>query len=302
MLSLLLGARDLTGGVTIFSPEMEQALADDGYEGAFHYGIVGHDPDSSNLDAGLPNSCCQCYQLVFDDPTYLYNPEITPPKPLIVQSANTQASGPTGFDVFMGAGGFGVFNACSDTVQAGSMFGNYIYTGYPAHGQAFSGGVKPGPDSLACDENGVLTGDFIATDACQQKIEDACNEITSANATVQSTSRHSCIQSNQAEHYYHENWNLLVKRVACPTHLTEVTGCKPGGQDSLPMPDPDIQTAEQANSAGFYADLNGARYHTTTMQDCCMPTCAWSDNVSIETLDGYNSFYSCDINGAPITE
>ena len=143
---------------------------------------------------------------------------------------------------------------------------------------------------------------FGAAAACQQKIETACNEMTADSSVIQSVSRNSCIQSNKAEHYYHENWNVLVKRVACPTHLTEVTGCKPGGQDSLPAPDPNVQTAAQAASAGFFADLDGAHYHTTTMQDCCMPTCAWSNNVNIDTLDGYNSFYSCDADGAPITK
>ncbi|MBN2342031.1 MAG: hypothetical protein JXX29_08020 [Deltaproteobacteria bacterium] len=215
----------------------------------------------------------------------------------IVQSANAQASGPTGFDVFMGAGGFGVFNACSDTVPLGSMNGDYLYTNYPAYGQAFNGGVKPGPDSMACDQGGNLTDALIDADTCQQKIEDACNEITADNSTLQTVSRSSCILSNQAEHYYRENWNVYARHVACPTHLTDVTGCKPGGQDGLPAPDPDVQTASQAASAGF-----SSVYHTTTMQDCCMPTCAWSNHVTIETLNGYNSFYSCDVAGVPITQ
>jgi hypothetical protein len=41
------------------------------------------------------------------------------------------------------------------------------------------------------------------------------------------------------------------------------------------------------------------------MQDCCKPTCAWQDAVTGagETAVGlYNSFYSCDVNGVPVTE
>ena len=34
------------------------------------------------------------------------------PKAMIVQSFNTQASGPQGFDIFMAAGGYGAYNAC----------------------------------------------------------------------------------------------------------------------------------------------------------------------------------------------
>ena len=46
-------------------------------------------------------------------------------------------------------------------------------------------------------------------------------------------------------------------------------------------------------------------YHTTTMQDCCKPTCAWTDRIVPEGLpaDGeWDSFYSCDQNGTPFTK
>ncbi len=282
----------------LFSTEMNRAVVDDGYEGAFHYGIVGHDPDPSNLDAGLPNSCCQCYQLVFDVPTYLTASTLTPPPPLVVQSANTAASGPTGFDVFMGAGGLGAFNACNADLGLASSQGYSMYTGYPRIGQAFSGGVKPGPDSVNCaDEHNNLSDALISDPSCQERIESACNEITAADPALQEDTRQSCIQSNQADTYYHENWNVYAKRVACPTHLMEVTGCKLPPEPGLPQPDPSVQTAAQAAAAGFRSG-----YHTTTMQDCCMPTCAWSNNVQVETVDGYNSFYSCLEDGTPVTE
>lgn len=287
----------------LFSDEMMQAAIDDGYEGAFNYAIVGHDPDTTNLDAGLPNSCCQCYQLVFDTPTYLTNSTLSPPRPLIVQSANTQASGATGFDVFMGAGGFGVFNACDASIPLGSNFGYSQYTGYPSVGQAFNGGVKPGPDSVDCaDANNNLSDALIADASCQAKITSACNAITADNAVVQQQTRNSCIQSNQATSYYHENWNVYAKRVACPTHLMEVTGCKLSTQAGLEPPDPAVQTAAQAAAAGFSSEINGSHYHTTTMQDCCMPTCAWSNNVTTSTVGGYNSFYSCLADGTPVTQ
>ena len=288
----------------LFSSEMVQAVTDDGYEGAFNYAIVGHDPDYDNLDAGLPNSCCQCYQLVFDSPTYLTNSTLTPPPPLIVQSANTAASGPAGFDVFMGVGGLGAFNACDADLPYGSSQGYSLYLTYPEVGQAFNGGVKPGPDSVNCaDANNNLSDALIADPSCQAKIDAACNEVTAAIAMVQEETRKSCIQSNQADTYYHENWNVYAKRVACPVHLTQVTGCKPVSDASLPNPDPAVQTAAQAAAAGFSAEQSqNNHYHTTTMQDCCMPTCAWSNNVQIATRDGYNSFYSCLDDGTPWTQ
>lgn len=282
----------------LFSTEMRQAVIDDGYEGAFNYAIVGHDPDPSKLDSGLPNSCCQCYQLVFDVPTYLTASILTPPPPLIVQSANTAASGPTGFDVFMGAGGLGAFNACNADLGLASSQGYSMYTGYPRIGQAFSGGVKPGPDSVNCtDEHNNLSDALIDDPTCQAKIEAACSEITAVSPAVQEDTRLSCIQSNQGASYYHENWNVYAKRVACPTHLMEVTGCKLPPEPGLPEADPSVLTASAAAAAGF-----SSGYHTTTMQDCCMPTCAWSNNVQVETVDGYNSFYSCLEDGTPVTQ
>lgn len=282
----------------LFSTEMTAAVAADGFAGIFNYAIVGHDPDPSNLDQGLPNSCCQCYQLVFDVPTYLTASVLTPPPPLIVQSANTAASGALGFDVFMGAGGLGAFNACNAELGLASSFGYSMYTGYPRVGQAFSGGVKPGPDSVDCaDEHNNLTDALIDAPVCQEKIAAACNEITANNEAVQADTRHSCIQSNQGSAYYHENWNVYARRVVCPAHLMEVTGCKLPVEPGLPLPDPTVLTAADAASAGF-----SAGYHTTTMQDCCMPTCAWSNNVQVETVDGYDSFYSCLEDGTPVTE
>jgi hypothetical protein len=41
------------------------------------------------------------------------------------------------------------------------------------------------------------------------------------------------------------------------------------------------------------------------MQDCCMPSCAFQDNVTGRGLKAqglYNSFYSCDKSGVPMTE
>jgi hypothetical protein len=77
----------------------------------------------------------------------------------------------------------------------------------------------------------------------------------------------------------------------------EVTGCKLATPAGVAAPNPAVQTATEAAAAGF-----SSGYHTTTMQDCCMPTCAWSNNVTVATVNGYNSFYSCAADGTPITQ
>ena len=120
----------------------------------------------------------------------------------------------------------------------------------------------------------------------------------------------SCVESNGVEANdagvipgnYHINWYFWAKRVECPTHLTEVTGCKLQSQ-GLPQPDPSITTVAQAKTAGFSQTASDKNlFNTTQMQDCCMPSCAWSNNVSGKTENGYNSFYSCNVNGVPWTQ
>jgi hypothetical protein len=136
-----------------------------------------------------------------------------------------------------------------------------------------------------------------------------CGQIASTNAQIAAETIRSCIQSNGVQPNdagvtpgdYHLNWNVWVKRVECPGHLTQVTGCKLASQ-GLPAPDPTIQTAAQAKSAGFLQKSSDNNYfNTTQMEDCCMPSCAFAANVSGTTTGGYDTLYSCDINGVPWT-
>jgi hypothetical protein len=98
------------------------------------------------------------------------------------------------------------------------------------------------------------------------------------------------------------NWKVYVKRVQCPVALTQVTGCKLI-EPELPPPDPNVLTPEAAAADSTFK----SGYSTTTMQDCCKPTCAWRDQVTGATgghqADGeYNSFYTCGKDGVPWTQ
>jgi hypothetical protein len=119
-----------------------------------------------------------------------------------------------------------------------------------------------------------------------------------ASATVAHETIRSCEESDAPATFYHLNWQVYAKKVECPAHLTEVTGCKLAPQ-GLPAAQPGV-TAAQAS-----ADSSWRVYGTTTMQDCCKPSCAVQDNVSgqgLAPVGQYNSFYMCDGNGAPFTE
>src|SRR5512133_223570 len=292
----------------LFSDEFLQAASDDGNT-TFNYGIVGHDVDKGGVDGTNADACCQCYQIIFDypkenqvwvDPNDSANPvtAVPPPKPMIVQSFNTGTAGPGNFAIYMGAGGLGANNGCFSVGGSKSPAGLYQYTGYPAAGQPGGGGVKAAGEfgnQSACKTNTAwVTEESISSAGCVEKVTAACNEIEAVDAAQQAAARRSCIQSNAVDTFYHLNWYFWVQRVECPAHLTEVTGCKLASQ-GLPKPDPKVTTVAQAKAAGFrQKDSSNQQYFTTTMEDCCMPTCAWVNNVKGTTVDKYNSFYSCN--------
>jgi len=273
----------------VFSPEFKAAESDDftgtSADPAFVYGVVGHDARSSDGIDGNGNGCCQCYQLVFTTPKDPVTGVFTP-KPMIVQAFNTGVDGSGfDFDIYMGDGGEG-------TQTGGCAPGQgKMYSAYPSVGQAFGGGVRP-QNVSQCSGSSGLSGTSIATMSCQSAISADCAMNTSASASIQSTTRVSCEETNQPQNFYHMNWNVLAKRIECPTNLTRVTGCKLNSQ-GLPAADPTAIDTSSASGKGF-----SSGYTTTTMQDCCRPTCAYKGNVS-GAASPYNLFYTCDASGNP---
>ena len=93
------------------------------------------------------------------------------PRPLIVQAFNTSAGGGNNFDIYMGAGGFGAFNACDPNFTSQvSPSGLYLYSSFPEQGEPGSGGVnltvqigqrlQGGPGAVAA-AFGLLSGPFV---------------------------------------------------------------------------------------------------------------------------------------------
>jgi hypothetical protein len=301
----------------LFSKEMEQAVLDDGFEG-FHYAVVGHDPDRNGID-GTAHTCCQCYQLVFaypspnNDRQAQLNPDnpnppasaIPLPPPLIVQSFNTAAS-PTTFDIYMPAGGMGANNGCypvSGSPSAGS--GKYMYTSYPPDGQPGQGGVKPAGLYQECKTQlSWVTTESLTTQACIDRTTTACNKMASDIPGLTETARTNCLKANTIDTFYHLNWSVYAMRVECPEHLTRVTGCKLAPQ-GLKAPKKDVKTAAQAaKDSDFWSKTSSSNnlYETTTMEDCCRPTCASYSQISnfgLVTDPQYRSFYNCDVHGKP---
>lgn len=295
----------------MFSSAMLQAAKDDaaqygwGAESPFQYGVVGHDADVGGLDDNQ-SSCCQCYQLVFEtpEPSSPQFPELPQPKAMVVQSFNTAASGPKGFDIFMGAGGYGAFNSCYNDPAFGNTtkFNEFIYQGFPWQNPG-SGGISFLRYPECRGTAWPPTADGLNSAQCKDTLQQQCNQAQSTSAEVTADTRNSCLQTNQLTSLYHQNWKVRAKRVRCPENLTRVTGCRLQ-EETLPLPLPAVQTPAQAGANGTFTGPNN-QYNTTTMQDCCMPTCAWSDWVEgkgLKPVQGWKSFYSCDKEGKPRTE
>jgi len=304
----------------LFSDAMLQAATDDG-NSAFNYAVVGHDVDRGGIDGQADSTCCQCYQLVYawpspyNDRQVQLNPDnpeppasgIPVPPPLIVQSFNTAAT-PHTFDVYMAAGGFGANNACGPGQQPQSRSGLYLYTAYPTDGQPSQGGVKPVSLYSECKTDiQWVTTESLSSTACQSRVQQACSQLQSDIPGLAEQAIRSCSQSNAPDSCYHLNWSVYVAKVECPEHLTQVTGCKLAPQ-GLPEVKRNVTTAAQAASDPDFRSTTSAgdrMYETTTMEDCCRPSCASSDWVAgrgLTTDPQYNAFYSCDPNGVPITE
>lgn len=269
----------------VFSPEFKVAETDDFMNPTnpqFVYGVVGHDKDTGGLDTESGgNACCQCYQLIFTSPRDNVSGVATP-KPMIVQAFNTGAGGGKNFDIFMGSGGEGANTAGC----------NAQYSSYPSIGQPNNGGIRALTVSQ-CANNNMYSSSSIATMSCQSAIASDCEMIKANNASVQSSTQVSCEETNQVQNLYHLNWNVMAKRIECPANLTRVTGCKLNSQ-GLPAADPTVVDMASAQSKGGF--MSG--YTTTTMQDCCRPTCAYKGNVT-GADSTYKQYYTCDSSGNP---
>jgi len=71
----------------------------------------------------------------------------------------------------------------------------------------------------------------------------------------------------------------LRKAGRVPDPSDRVTGCKLTSQNQ-PAVNTAVKTPEQAAADSSF----NSGYTITTMQDCCMPTCAWQNNVSGQNL------------------
>ncbi len=247
---LMLGSGEMLAGAAYDAKKNSSWSA--GGKPIFAYGVVGRD-----AAPGAGDEPCTCYQL---------EPATAGAfQPLIVQWANTGANGcqdpKTGqcdFDLFMGLGGTGNFNACIGGRSNSSTFGDFMYSAYPWAGQPWGGGASE-------------------TSECA---------VTGLSSYATTTTNESC--KFGLDGHYKGNPEIVWQQVQCPIGLIRVTGCELADNSTQPVASPNPQTGSW---------LKG---YITSMQDCCLPSAGWVNNVS-NAQSPWLAIYSCDAQGIPWT-
>ena len=232
----------------MLSPDMQYAAQADNLSDWAVYAVAG---------IGAPNDCGSCYQLKVDR---------SESKEYIVQAANTGSDVSSGqFDILLGAGGFGIYDACSSDCQNGQ-----VCSGGHCNAPMFGGNFK------------AWTPDGNCYGGCVHDAT-ACNNLVTSSSFADNTLKYGCAEAiNQG---YHANFKAQWARVQCPESLVKVTGLRRKDNSQYPKPDPTM-------------NLPNMGYTTTTM-DCCKPTCAWRQNIEGIADSTFPQIYTCNKVGLP---
>ena len=232
-----------------------------------------------------------------------------PKKPLIVQSFNTgidctppddDSAGQ--FDIYMGAGGLGANVGCADS--SSTTYGGGFY----------GGNLDDWPD----EKEGHRNGGVSRYDMCE-KIKNVPNfRINNEDWNGQKNWGEEMIDSckfamgNDRQNPvdpYHGNWAVRYKEVECPLGLTKVTGLRlkdpTKGYNNQTLEKPSKNYVIPSGREGIIED--GYPGFTSSMMDCCKPSCSVNDMVPAIQEKGndvdpyYSSIYMCDKNGSKIT-
>jgi hypothetical protein len=193
------------------------------------------------------------------------------------------------FDVFMGGGGFGYFTSCNSDCsrrycQGGpckegmydSTFDDWVQAEYNDPNLCYSGGVKWLHDM-----------DIASLFETCHRLSNFQNDSSKSLPTT-----HSCYRTNEA--LLHQNFvSSRSTRVQCPSGLYQQTNLHRTDDSHYPYPSPFLELKNEC-----HGDRTQGHYCITTMQDCCKPSCSWSQKVESYNLDGERPcVYTCDKNG-----
>jgi hypothetical protein len=243
----------------LLSPDMLMAAKADGNDWAV-YAVAG---------IGQISDCGKCFQLEI---TSSDTGTMPPKTKYIVQAVNTGSDVSSGqFDIFLGAGGFGIYDACSSDCKYGRVCG-----GGHCNAPMFSGNFSAWTPDGNCYGGGVR-----GADGCDALV-------TTPNNGSRNFAEKTLIYGCKAaiEQHYHQNFKVNFEKVQCPFSMVRVTGINTKSEKGLASPHHMLK-------------LSGQGQATTTM-DCCKPTCAWRQNVGSFTDPSFPQVYVCSEEGTPL--
>ena len=194
------------------------------------------------------------------------------------------------FDIYMGLGGLGAFDGCTDkSDKQKGFYGGKLEDWLKVTGNRYGGATK----IEHCENLAKIPGFRINDNDWNNK--DGKNfgkELIEA-----------CKKTFEPDNRYHGNWAVKYKEVECPDNLIKTTGLalknRSIGIDGKQLPKADINLLEKDYKKGF----------TSTMMDCCKPSCSWQDmynksycapnNNRID--DNWRSLSFVDYNGNKLT-
>lgn len=242
----------------MLSSDMIAAADHDGLGGMFYYAVAGGASD---------DQCGMCFQVAPKDAETQWNDTLAEAQ-MLVQVINSGFDVLTGqLDVFMGAGGFGYFTACNKDCASRYCEGGPCSSGM--YDGSFDQWIQPEhADRNPCYSGGVkhLFDDF-------ESLVERCRRLTGDTSELRDWALwESCVRTNMVG--YHQNFvSSDSLRVRCPDGMIRATGLRRRDDDDG-HPDPHPDNAMDIHCRG---DRSQGHYCITTMQDCCKPSCSWSD-------------------------
>lgn len=241
----------------MYSTDMMLAASYDGLDDTFIYAVAGSSGDQD---------CGHCYQVQPLDAESWWDDSLAE-RQILLQVVNSGPDVMPGqFDIFMGAGGFGYFTACTSDCRTNYCGGGACadgmydrdYAAWNPTPNCYGGGLRH------LNESGLI---------------EACQNLTGDSPEYKNQVLwQSCVESNL--HLYHQNFiNTNVLPVQCPDGLVRLTGLRRSDDDHLPQPHPGNDHTIHCRGS-----KESNQYCMTSMQDCCMPSCSWMNKGSPDPL------------------
>lgn len=197
-------------------------------------------------DVGTDKHLGKCYRLVFKNNQ----------TDIIAQVVNTgyDMTHPNQFDIQMGAGGMGAFNACAGDSNIS------MYAGEKSVWGLQYGGIQNENDCNLLPQYPIIQSDSYASN----NLRELCH--------------FGFIQSYRGENGLNYKFEYVPERVKCPLELTEITGF-------YRKDDPASYSLKNFKPCNM-GDQYSIACSLTRMMDCAKPTAAWTEHVNQLDISG----------------